>query len=211
LTRGERKPGDPRQDPNSFAPDGKHLAYTEGTFAGGGGIWTLPVESDAKGLRVAGKPEVFVDTPADERQAAFSPDGRWLAYSSNESGTYQVHVLAFPDKRIRRQISTDGGAYPVWSRTAQEIFFRTEDAHIMVAGYTVTGESFDAHKPRLWSAMRLAQVGTAGLTANFDLAPDGKRIVAVMEAGTPGTPPAPRQVTFLLNFFDELRRRVPAD
>src|SRR5262249_16210241 len=64
-----------------------------------------------------GKPEVFLQTPADERNSSFSPDGKWLAYASNESGIYQVYVGAFPDTGGKWQISSDGGTYPMWSRS----------------------------------------------------------------------------------------------
>ena len=136
------------QVPWSFTPDGKRLAFhTEqgtGTFRD---LWTVPLESDGAGLR-AGKPEVFLQTPADERYPSFSPDGRWLAYASNESGTFQVYVRAFPDKGGKWQISNSGGTYPMWSRNGHELFFETLDNHIMVAAYAVKGDSFVADKPR---------------------------------------------------------------
>src|SRR5579864_5894598 len=65
----------------------------------------------------------FLQTPADERTPAFSPDGRWMAYVSDESGTYQVYVRAFRDKGGKWQISDSGGMYPMWSRTGHELFF----------------------------------------------------------------------------------------
>jgi serine/threonine-protein kinase len=96
---------------------------------------------------------------------------------------------------------------PVWSRNGHELFYRTEDQRIMVANYAVAGESFVADKPRVWFAKRLANIGLGG---NFDLAPDGKRFVALM----PGESPQPREtqnhVTLVVNFFDEVRRRVAA-
>ena len=76
------------QFPYSFAPDGKRLAFMELGIVGYH-LWTVPLESDSAGLR-AGKPEVFLQTPADERFPSFSPDGRWIAYRSDESGTFQI-------------------------------------------------------------------------------------------------------------------------
>jgi serine/threonine protein kinase/Tol biopolymer transport system component len=76
--------------PSSFTPDGKRLAFNE-LRSGKIHLWTVPLETEGAGLR-AGKPEVFLQTPADERNPSFSPDGRWLAYSSDESGTFQVYV-----------------------------------------------------------------------------------------------------------------------
>ena len=193
------------QVPYSFTPDGKRLAFHEGSGTGLH-LWTVPLASDGASLR-AGKPEVFLQTQFNERQPSFSPDGRWLAYSSDESGMYQVYVRAFPDRGGKRQISNDGGLYPTWSRNGRELFFRTEDNRIMVAAYTGEGDSFVPDKPRVWSEKRIADTGFNGL--NYDVAPDGKRIVALMPAETPDEQKAQNRVIFLQNFFDELRRRVP--
>jgi serine/threonine-protein kinase len=128
-----------------------------------------------------------------------------MAYSSTESGSYQVYVRAFPDKGGKWQISNSGGVYPVWSRNGHELFFRTEDNQIMVASYMVKDDSFVAAKPRAWSEKQIANIG---LLANYDLAPDGKRIVALMPASTPEDQKAESHVFFLENFFDEVRRRT---
>jgi len=165
--------------PWSFTPNGKRLAYFEVGSETSDDLWTVPLESDGPGLR-AGKPEVFLQTPSDERVPSFSPDGRWLAYASNESGVFQVYVRAFPDTGGKWQISRDGGSYLMWSRSGRELFFESLDNRIMVAGYTVQGDSFIKDKPRLWSEKALAI--TVPVSRNVDLAPDGKRIVAVMPA-----------------------------
>ena len=167
----------------------------------------MPIESDGAGLR-AGKPQIFLQTPAIERSAALSPDGRCLAYASNESGTYQIYVRSFPDKGGKWQISNTGAMYPpMWSRTSHELFFETPDAHqIMVAVYTVKGDSFVAEKPRLWSEAKLG--GISGLR-NIGIAPDGKRFAAFMPAAGQESPQVQNQVVFLENFVDELRRNVP--
>jgi len=193
--------------PFSFAPDGKRLAYNEVNPTTAYDILTAAIESDGAGLR-AGKPEIFLQTSADERNATFSSDGRWLAYTSNESGKYEVYVRAFPDKGGRWQISNAGGAYPVWSRNGQELFFRADDNRIMVAPYATKADSFVSGKPRVWSDKRLADFGTIGIS-NYDLAPDAKRIAALMPVDTPEAQQAQSHVIFLMNFFDELRRRVP--
>jgi Tol biopolymer transport system component len=187
--------------PFSFTPDGKRLGFIE-PGSGGFDLWTVPLESDSAALR-AGKPEVFLQTPADERQPAFSPNGRWLAYSSNESGTIQVYVRAFPDKGGKWQISNSGGVYPLWSRNGHELLFETLDNHIMVAAYAVKGDSFEADKPRMWTEKQLG-----GTLINFDLAPDGKRIAALMPVETAEGQTAQSHVIFLENFFDEVRRRT---
>jgi serine/threonine-protein kinase len=192
--------------PYSFTADGKRLAYEEITLRTSYEIWTVPIESDGSGLR-AGRPENFLQTPAVELQPAFSTDGRWLAYTSNESGTYQVYVRAFPDKGGKWQISNAGARHPVWSGNGHELFFRSEDNRIMVATYAARADSFVPDKPRVWSGKQLANLGIIG---NYDLAPDGKRIAALMPVEGPEAPQAQNHVIFLMNFADELQRKVPS-
>ena len=163
--------------------------------------------SAAAGLR-AGRPEILLQTMFNEVDPSFSPDGRWLAYASNESGAFQVYVRAFPDRGGKWQISNSGGVYPVWSRNGREIFFETLDNRIMVSAYTMKGDSFAADKPRMWSEQRV--VGVPGAVRNFDLAPDGKRIAALMPAEAPEDQKAQNHLIFLQNFFDEVRRRTAA-
>ncbi len=191
--------------PFSFSPDGKRLAIS--TPAGndsGSDIFTLPVESDS-GIRL-GKPELFLGTPFTEASPAFSPDGRWIAYSSNESGIFEVYVRPFPGPGGRWQISTGGGIFPVWSRRGHEMFFETTNrAHVMAVSYSATGGTFTAAKPRPWAAgVQLLGVSEA----NFDIAPDGKRIAAFV-ASEANEEKLPTHLTFLLNFYDELKRKAP--
>ena len=199
--------------PRSFAPDGKRLAYDhESPGSSAEDIWTMAIENNGSNLQ-PGKPEPFLQTAADERQEAFSPDGRWLAYASNESGVYQVYVRAFPDKGGKWQISGDGGLYPLWSRNTRNLFFRSQDSgKIMIVNYTTKDDSFVADKPRVWSEKPIG-VSTNGdaLVANYDLSPDGERIAALMSVDTPEGSQAQTHITFLMNFFDELRRRVPVN
>jgi hypothetical protein len=129
-----------------------------------------------------------------------------LAYASTESGAFQVYVRAFPDKGGKWQISNSGGALPMWSRKGQELFFATPGNQLMVAAYTVKGDSLVADKPRLWSEKKVDAVATG---KNFDLAPDGKRIAALMPVETPESQQTQNHVVFLENFADELQRKVP--
>jgi Tol biopolymer transport system component len=170
-----------RPAPDKSTPDGKRLAFWGRDSKTSYDLWTVPIESDSKGLR-AGKPEVFLQTPADERHLSFSPDGRWLACSSNESGTHQVYVRAFPDKDGKWQISNSGGAYPMWSRNGRELFFDTLDNHIMVATYTVRAIPSWPTKPRAWSEKQIG--GSVNNNKNVDLAPDGKRFALLMPVET---------------------------
>jgi serine/threonine-protein kinase len=194
------------QLPWSFPADGKRLAFNELSAANIDDIWTVPVESSSSGLR-AGKPELFLKNSFHERGPAFSPDGRWMAYQSNESGRYEVYVQAFPDGHSKRRISSDTGTYPAWSRNGRELFFRTNGAHnqLMVASIEERGDSLAVETPRVWFGERIP---TFASTKSYDPAPDSKRIVALLPADTPEEPHD--RVIFLLNFFDELRRRVPS-
>jgi serine/threonine-protein kinase len=188
--------------PWSFTRDGKRLAFNNVSPANIDDIWTVPVETGSSGLR-AGKPELFVQAPFHERGPMFSPDGRWLAYQSNESGTYEVYVQGFPDGHGKRQISLGGGTLPAWSRNGRDLFFKFNRV-IMVASYQARGDSFVPGTPRVWFEKQIANFPS---TMSYDPAPDGKHIVALMPADTRDEPRD--RVIFLLNFFDELRRRVP--
>lgn len=147
----------------------------------GGEIRTVPVES-ANGQLRAGEPQLLLKTSTTSIYAAFSPDGRWLAYSNADAGVHELYVRAFPHNGAQVQISNAGGVMPMWSRNRHELFYRTEDQRIMVVNYTVKGESFVADKPRVWFGKQLANTG---LIQNFDLAPDGKRFVVLMPAESP--------------------------
>jgi serine/threonine-protein kinase len=162
------------------------------------------LESSSGELRPAGEPETFLKTPTVSSFPAFSPDGRWLAYSNAEGGAYEVYVRAFPDNGAQSQISNDGGFFPVWSPSGHELYYRTEAQRIMVVDYSTKGGSFVAGKPRAWSGKQLANVGLLG---NFDVAPDGKRFAVLMPAGQEAQENQ-RHIMLLLNFFDEVRRRV---
>jgi serine/threonine-protein kinase len=190
------------QFPWSFSPDGKHLAYAE-FAAGAGDIWTVPIETTAGGLK-AGKPEPFLQTATNELFPAFSPDGRWIAYRTYESGTNEIQVRPFPDTGGKWLISNNGGVVPVWSPNGRELFYRTEDQRIMVVAYTVKGDVFVADKPRLWSDKRLVDVSQR----NLDIAPDGSRFLVSMPVDAPEAQKSLTHVIFLENFGDELRRRL---
>ncbi len=196
------------QLPCSFTPDGKRLAYMEFGTAGNSQIWTVPLE-DQGGQLKAGKPEQFLKDSYDEELPAFSPDGRWLAYYSNESGRDEVYVRAFPPPSSGQggkwQISNNGGGSPRWSRTGHELVYLSGD-QIMTASYTVQGETFVAEKPNVW----IAKLGRApGTLTGWDLAPDGKRVVVVTPVESAEATKVDHELVFLQNFFDELRRRVP--
>jgi serine/threonine-protein kinase len=140
-----------------------------------------------------------VNGPHVEFDPMFSPDGRWLAYSSIESGHPEVYVRPFPGPGGRWLIGA--GANPTWSRVKNELFYGV-DGQIMVNAYAVEGRAFRAGRPERWLAGRYQ---TRGSRRMFDLHPDGKRFAL---APSPQVPNPARQDKIMIasNFFDELRR-----
>jgi Tol biopolymer transport system component len=211
-TDGSGEPQKLLQRPNlivpwSFSPKGSRLAYFERNLETGFDIWTLPLDLTDPDHPKAGQPEPFLRTLNDELAPRFSPDGHWIAYRSNESGSNEIYVRPFPNASGGRcLISSGGGLYAFWSKNEHELFYETADNRIMVVDYSVDGGSFVVRgKPRLWSDKQLFYTGTS----NLDLAPDDKRFAVLV---LPDTPPGEKgtvHVTMLLNFFDELKRRIP--
>jgi serine/threonine-protein kinase len=195
-----------RQYPASWHPSGKFLAFQELNPQTNFDLMILPMEGDDGSGWKAGTPTVFLTSPSDDREPMFSPDGRWLAYQSNESGRSEVYVQPFSGAGGRWKISSGGGVYPTWSRTKHELFFGTNEGQIMVAAFTVEGDSFRAEKPILWSNGRhVARAFSRG----FDLHPDGERF-ALAPGGQTADGAQQSHLTFIFNFFDELSRIAPA-
>ena len=191
--------------PWSFAPDGR-LAYFERDNEKGFEIRTVSLDLKDPDHPKAGKPESFVDASADAIVPRFSPDGRWIAYRANESGAPEIYVRPFPPANGGKwQISTSGGIYALWSNNRHELFYETTDHRIMVVDYKVEGASFVAGKPRVWSDKQLFFTGTS----NFDIAPDGRRFLVFSLPEVESNENGSVHITMLLNFFDELRRRIP--
>ena len=152
----------------SWHPNGKLLAFWETGPQTSNDLMILPMEgSEASGWK-PGQPTVFLRTPFNELEPEFSPDGRWIAYRSNESGRTEVYVRPFPGPGGKWQISTEGGVAPIWSRSRSEIFYGGLDNRLMVASYTVVDDVFRSDKPRVWSERRfLLRPGIANLTSTL--------------------------------------------
>jgi Tol biopolymer transport system component len=199
------------QRPGSWHPSGKYLAFEELVPPGQSDVMMLPMEGDVGSGRKPGKPTVFLNSAAHERQPTFSPDGRWLAFVSDQSGRDEVYVRPFPGPGGQSQISSTGGLFPTWSRTRHEIFYSTATAtgtgsrQLMVVPYAVVEGAFRAEKATLWSTGRHQ---TRGPQRMFDLHPDGTRfaVAPLEDAEIAGTVD---HVSVFLNFFDELRRVAP--
>ena len=188
--------------PYSFSPDGRRLAYAEQGTETGFDLWTLPLDLSDPHRPRPGKPEPFLRTAANKFWPAFSPDGRWIAYQSDESGRYEIYVRPFPGPGGKWQISTSGGQFPIWSKNGRELLYETLDNRIAAADYAISGDSFIPAKPRLWSDKQLFADGVR----NFDVAPDGNRLAVYPLPEATKEDKDPAQVTFVLNFFDEVRR-----
>lgn len=191
--------------PWSFAPDGR-LAFFRRDAGRGVTVWTLPLDLSDPDRPKPGKPGIAWASKADDSLPRFSPDGRWIAYRSNESGINEIYVRPFPASRGgKAQISNGGGLYGLWSGNGHELFYETGDNRIMVTDYKVEGDSFLPGKPRVWYDQPLFFAGTA----NLALLPDGKRFAVLALPDTALGEKGTVHVTMLLNFLDELKRRIP--
>jgi Tol biopolymer transport system component len=190
------------QFPTSWHPSGRFLAFND--TSGRTHISILELSGDeASGWKPA-KASALQDSPSIQNNAAFSPDGRWVAYSSSETGNLEVYVRPFPGAGGRVRVSTSGGQHPMWSRTRSELFYRGfGDNAIMVTPYRVEGDAFHVDKASRWSA---TAIETRGPFRNFDLHPDGDRFAVMLPVGEERKRD---HVTLILGFADELRRLVP--
>jgi serine/threonine-protein kinase len=199
------------QVPTSFSPDGRRLAFQEFMAQTGDDIWTVALEGVGTDHPKPGKPEPFLRTGADQTNPAFSPDGRWLAYASNESGSTQIYVRPFPGPGGKWQISTEGGTNPMWSPNGREFFYTSSDRRIMVTSYNAQGESFVAQKPAAWCDFqiqaRMQPLSPPFASSILDVARDGKRFAVLAPANTEPQK-VPTHLNFWFNFFDELSRRT---
>jgi serine/threonine-protein kinase len=200
----------------SFHPGGKLFAYSDTT-----GIVVRPVPGDGVSESTpATPPERTPAVPSTgEFEPVFSPDGRWLAYGSNATGRPEVYVRPFPGPGRSWQVSTGGAINPRWSPNRNELLFSSvasgpaADAAeppgtIMVASFSVQGDTFRSERPRRWAAGR----ATLGWGVRWDLHPDGERVAGIVatQAGQASAAVTRNRVVLVLDFFNELRRIAPA-
>ena len=189
----------------SWSPNGDLLAYTvqDGRQHD---IWVLSIGDDTS-------PRPVLDGSAGEHSPRFSPDGRWLAYVSDESGRYEVYVRSYPQGE-RLTVWTDGGTGPVWSPGGDELFFTSAyegEPSLMAVSVTVEGATLSLGTPTPMFALRvLGPTGTIeryglsdNLGAGYDIFPDGQRFVM-----SRGPDPSVREIVLVTNFFEELRQRM---
>jgi eukaryotic-like serine/threonine-protein kinase len=183
------------QSPFSWSPDGQLLAFVELNPTTGDDIWILRL-SDRK-------TQPFLRTRFNESVPEFSPDGRWLAYISDESGRYEIYVQPFPGPGGKWQISTEGGSEPAWNRNGRELFYRNGDK--MMAVDIATQPSFAAGKPHMLFEGRY--VPTPISFPNYDVSPDGQHFLMLKPVDQAQA--APTQINVVLNWFEELKQKVP--
>jgi serine/threonine protein kinase/Tol biopolymer transport system component len=172
-------PVDAGTTPTDWSAGGRYIAYaTPQVTLGSYDIWALPLFGDRK-------PFTLVETPFNERNAVFSPDDRWLAYQSNESGQTQIYVQPFPATGGKFQVSRNGGAQPVWRSDSKELFFISSDSRMMAT--ETAGGRFDADPTPLFTVATIANDAAFG--PQYAVAKDGQRfLVNVIQQQTRSTP-----------------------
>jgi eukaryotic-like serine/threonine-protein kinase len=190
--------------PYCWSSDGN--ALLTGQFVGDG-----MSNQDVSLLSTQGDPAVtpLLRDKYMEMQARISPDGRWMAYTSNESGKNEIYVRPFPDvNKGRWQVSTDGGDSPLWSPDGREIFYLNGDAVMAVPVETKAAFSLGTPKP-LFHGKHVAAYPADGTP--WDISPDGKRFLMIKPPASPGgqSTEQPRKLNIVLNWTEELKQRVP--
>jgi len=171
--------------PSGWSPDGRFLLYHTFDMKTKWDVWRVPLDGDRK-------PQPVLNTPYNESNARVSPDGRWIAYESNESGRGEVYVTAFPAAAEKWQISTGGGAAPQWRGDGRELFYREGTKVMAVAVHS--GTAFEAALPQTLFDAPHASV--------YEAARDGQRfLMSVQVSDAEATP-----TTVVLNWTTELKR-----
>ena len=185
------------QTPNSWSKDNK-IAFMQGTPATRSDIWVVDVASR--------RAEAVLETAASERYPTFSPDGKWLAYSSDVSGREEVYVQPYPGPGPRVLVSSGGGLAPAWRADGGELFYGVlgDGFSMMSVAVTATPSSFSAGPPR---KLFQGRFGGTSPARGYDVTADGKRFVMTRPVDRP-QPPA-NQMILVQNFGEELKRRVP--
>jgi len=181
-----------RMEPTDRSRDGRFLLYDRGDV-GMTDVWALPLAEPSKAFPL-------VATPFVERNGRFSPDGRWVAYTSRATGRDEVYVTSFPDASTRLQISGGGGKTPRWRGDGRELYFVSGDDGLMAAAVDGTGRRFGVREVKPLFRVNLYNGPRTNLTA-YDVTSDGQRFL-VNSAGEAGDP----RVALVTNWLAELTR-----
>ena len=166
--------------PCDWSPDGRLLMYYVPDPKTGTDLWVL-----SEGKR---EPSLFLRTPANELWGQFSPDGRWVAYQSNETGRYEIYVRPLAGQGEPFPMSSAGGVYPRWSRDGKELYFIAPDAKMMAVPIRATAVAIDAGVPVALFQTRRVGGGSnvIGRGHQYDVGRDGRFLINVeAEASTP--------------------------
>jgi serine/threonine-protein kinase len=158
-------------------------------------------------------PKPLLQSPAQKLAAEVSPDGKWLAYQSDESGRHEVFVRPFPNvDAARRQISTDGGTRPAWSRNGDELFYLDGNDRLTAVRFTASGTTFIPGKPAtILNAKYVSGTTTRGYDLrSYDVSADGQRFLMLKETGGSATTASLPIMTVVVNWIEELKSRLPA-
>ena len=179
--------------PTDWSSDGRHVLFVQITEKNANDIMLLTLDDPSH-------PQPFVATEADEQSARFSPDGRWIAYSSTESGRSQVYLQAFPKGGPRLPVSRDGGDLPVWNPDGKELFFLDPERALM--SVELKTENSGAIKPGAPEPLFRRPANAKSRIESYDVSRDGKRFLFALDVPSPGS----ENLTFLLNWIGELKR-----
>jgi serine/threonine-protein kinase len=185
------------QTPQSWSPDGRLIVYSERNL-NNIDLWLLPIAAGP------GKPEPFLVRPFQDRGGVFSPDGKFVAYLTNETGRNEVIVRQFPDTGKTWQVSNTAGTEPAWSRDGKQLFYRSDSR--LMAVTIATSPAFKAGPPLpLFDARFNSDANISPGHATYDVGPDG-RFVFVQSDAPSGSRDS---MLVVLNWIEELARRVP--
>jgi Tol biopolymer transport system component len=185
-----------QEELDDWSPDGRYLLYDAGTIGRDNGmdIWALPMFGDVK-------PFPFVSAPGDQGFAQFSPDGKWVAYASTETGRMEVYVVPFPSTGAKWQISSAGGTRPRWRGDGKEILFEVPGSgKVMMAQVSSRGSSFEPGEVRLLFEGNNLPPNNAG--SQWSLTSDGQRLLAITMGQTGSAP-----LTVIQNWTAELKKK----
>jgi len=180
--------------PLDWSRDGRLLLFSAMDPKAGSDLWLLPLE----GSRT---PKPLLQTPFNEAEARISPDGRFFAYTSDESGKPEVYVRPLSSMAEHWQVSTQGGTKPEWRRDGKELFYLAEDRKLMSLELT-DGSGFDRSAPRPLFQTRTPRVDFPGFHSLYAVTPDGQRFLTVTEPEGRSSPP----ITVVLDWAVELKR-----
>ncbi len=156
--------------PKSWSPDGRYILYARIKPGAGADLLAAPVDKQSKTLDIA-------VTPANEGQGVFSPDGRWIAYTSNESGESEIYVVPFPPSNGEKWlVSRGGGVQPRWRRDGKELFYLSPDSQIMAVAVT-SGPVFRSGNPQALFQTQIVNPGLRTGPVSWDIAPDGRFLI----------------------------------